>query len=187
VRIFAYCDQRYAIATRKAVGSGARLVTSPPLQDEDARDWAQLAQEADLIYFNLHAALYRSEWFTTPDPSGRGQADGTIALRHETLRRMDFRRGIVFMVNCYAGGAMLDALEATQPRAIVGGYGENLGGQDRLAGADMLGLWFRRGLQWRLGYRAALALGKARLRFMPRTPSVKDALQFEVLYAGSHV
>ena len=174
MRIFAYCDQRYAIATRKAVGSGARLVTSPLLQDEDARDWAQLAQEADLIYFNLHADPYRSEWFTT---------DGTIALRHETLRRMDFRRGIVFMVNCYAGGGMLDALKATQPRAIVGGYGENLGGQDRLAGADVLGLWFRRGLQWRLGYRAALALGKARLRFMPRTPSVRDALQFEVLYA----
>jgi hypothetical protein len=158
------------------VGSGARLVTSPLLQDEDALAWTQQAQEADLIYFNLHADPFRAEWFA---------ADGTIALRRETLRRMDFRRAIIFMVNCYAGGALLDALKATQPRAIIGGYGENEGALDRLAGADVLGLWFRRGLQIGLKPRAALALAKMRLRIMPQLPSVRDALQFEVLYEQS--
>jgi hypothetical protein len=182
MRIFAYCDKRYEQATRKAVGGGAKVVTCPPFTaDSIARHAGAFNEEigaAELVYLNLHAMPGRAEWFTT---------DGLAALYAETLSGFDLHRAIVFMVNCYAGGGMLDALKATKPRAIIGGDGENLGALNALAGADVLGLWFRRGLQLGLGVRQALALGKARLGLTPKTRSVKDALQFEVLHETSQM
>jgi hypothetical protein len=103
-------------------------------------------------------------------------------MTEAALEQLDLHGAVVFMVNCYAGGGLLAALQVAQPKAIIGGFGENLGGVERLAGADLLGLWVRRGLAAGLTAEAALLLAKARLSIGAQTDSVKDALQFELLY-----
>lgn len=172
MRVFAYTDARYLEATRQAVGPAAQLLVSPPVRDLDIREMPLALFQVDLVYFNFHAMPGQEAWLNT---------EGDVALSAETLRHFDLRRAVVFMVNCYAGGGMLAALKATQPRAIVGGEGENLGGRSRLAGADLLGLWFRRALEMGLPPDKALKLGKARLRVGARTASVRDALEFKLL------
>jgi len=170
MRILAYCDARYERATRAAVGGGADLVVAPP---GAAADWLMLRPTAaDLLYFNFHAVPGLEAWITTA---------GATALTADDVAGLDLRRAVIFMVNCYSGGGMLEALRARGPRAIIGGEGENLGALAGLAGADLLGQWVRRALQLGAGPAAALAIAKARLAAGARTPSVRDALAFKVL------
>lgn len=173
MKIAAYCDVRYEQATRAASGGAALVITCPPVFGADLPQYAAAFAQADLIYFNLHAAPDHEAWYIT---------SGQQAVTDLELRALDVTRAVVFMVNCYAGGGMLDALKAMQPRAIVGGFGENEGGRNLLTGADLLGLWFRRALGLGLTPLAALTMAKARLTIGAQTDSVKDALQFEVLY-----
>lgn len=172
MRVAAYCDARYLRATQQAAGPGAVVFASPPVTDAHAPAFVGTLQYADMVYFNFHAAPGQSAWLNV---------DGGLALSADTLRDFDLSRGVVFMVNCYAGGGMLAALRATHPRAIIGGDGENLGALDRLAGADLLGLWVRRALTLGLPPRAALGVAKQRLRLGPQTASVRDALEFKIL------
>jgi hypothetical protein len=173
MHIVAYCDQRYASATRQAVGGSALLLTCPPVYGGDLIQHAADFAQAGLVYFNLHGAPGGQEWWISA---------GAVAVTADDLQALELRQAVIFMVNCYAGGALLDVLKQLRPRAIIGGFGENLGALDRLAGADLLGLWVRRGLG--LGFSPPLALSTAKARLMagPRTASVDDALQFEVLY-----
>lgn len=171
-KVVAYCDKRYAEATRQAVGEAARLMVSPPVLDIDIQAMRLDAFAVDLVYFNFHAMPGQEAWVNT---------EGDVALSAPTLRHFDLRPAAVFMVNCYAGGGMLAALKATHPRAIIGGEGENLGGLSKLAGADLLGLWVRRGLEMGLSPDKALKLAKARLSVGVRTASVRDALEFKML------
>ena len=170
MRVLAYCDARYEGATRAAAGGSARLVVAPPAR---AVDWLMLNPEAaDLLYFNFHAVPGMEAWLTT---------EGEAALTADDLAGLDLRRAVVYMVNCYAGGGMLDALRRACPRAIIGGEGENLGALNGLAGADLLGQWVRRALAVGLTPRAALGVAKMRLRAGAHTASVQDALAFKVL------
>ncbi len=177
MKVFAYCDQRYVQATREA--SGVEPFTSPPVETTTFEaTCGDALRAAELVYFNLHAGPGNHFW---------ANMNGTIALDEATVMRLDLRGKIVFMVNCFAGGAMLVPLSRRGPRAIVGGFGENLGGVSRLAGADLLGLWFRRALN--LGFSIPLALSSAKTRLMvgAQTASVKDALGFEILYRETAV
>lgn len=170
MHILAYCDERYVETTREVAGKSARVFVSPPLT-EDAFPVAALVS-ADLIVFNFHAQPGLEAWINT---------QGDVALSADKLRDLQLPRAVIFMVNCYAGGGMLDALKATHPRAIVGGEGENFGGVSQVAGADLLGLWFRRSLEIGLSHQAALDAAKLRLKLAPQTASVKDALEFKIL------
>jgi len=174
MQVVAYCDERYRSATAQAAGPGALVSTSPPLLD-DGFSGSYLAGRlclADLVYLNFHVLPGQEAWINT---------QGDVALSARTLRALDLRRAVVYMVNCYAGGGMLEALRAAHPRAIVGGEGENLGGVSELAGADLLGLWFRRGLGLGLPPARALGMAKLRLRVSAQTASIKDALAFKQL------
>lgn len=175
MNIVAYCDRRYEAATRQAVGNAARVITCPPIYGETLTQYAAEFAAAHLVYFNLHGIPGGLRWYTT---------DLQAALSADDLRALDLRQAVVFMVNCYAGGGLLDVLKAQQPRAIIGGHGENRGGVEKMAGADVLGMWVRFGLEHGLDARRSLMVAKARLALMPRTPSVQDALQFEVLYTS---
>lgn len=176
MNIVSYCDKRYEQATARAVGQSARRLTCPPSYGPSLSQYATMFAAADLIYLNLHGAPDRRAWYTT---------SGAIAVTAEEWQVLSIGRAVVYLVNCYAGGGMLDVLKAQQPRAIVGGCGENLGALGALAGADLLGLWFRRWLQRGANPRIALRLAKARLSLGAQTASVKDALAFEVLYERS--
>jgi hypothetical protein len=173
MRVLAYCDARYQAAVRQMAGPGATMLVSPPLRDEDLAMFAGAFAAADLILFNFHALPGADAWLNTT---------GDVALSAATVRRVALRRAVIFMVNCNAGGGVLEALKSCRPRAIIGGQGENLGALTMLAGADLLGLWLRRALQWGLPPRAALGLAKTRLRAGLQTASIRDALNFEVLY-----
>jgi hypothetical protein len=173
MNIVAYCDRRYEQATRGAVGGSALLLTCPPASGADLARYAPEIAQADLIYFNLHGVPGRAEWYTS---------ERQVALTAAQLRALDLTRATVYLVNCYAGGGLLDVLKELKPRAIIGGFGENLGGLERLAGADLLGLWFRRWLALGLTPAASLKAAKTRLRLSAQMPSVQDALHFEVLY-----
>ena len=174
MKTFAYCDQRYERATREA--SGVTPFTSPPITAEDfVPICGDALRRASLVYFNLHAVPGNPFWLNTA---------GQMALDAAAVRTFDWTSKIVFMVNCYAGGGMLDVLKAMNPAAIVGGEGENLGGVASLAGADLLGLWFRRSVSIGMAPRRALQMAQTRLRVGIQTNSVKDALEFEVLYEG---
>jgi hypothetical protein len=172
MNIVAYCEQRYEQATRQAVGKSAMVLTCTPVFGEMLTQYATEFAAADLVYFNLHGVPGVTQWYIS---------EGHVAVNAEQLMKLDLQRAVVFMVNCYAGGGLLDVLKAMKPRAIIGGYGENRGGVEQMAGADVLGLWVRRGLEMGMSAPQALLMGKARLTLMPRTVSVKDALQFEVL------
>jgi hypothetical protein len=176
MNIVAYCDQRYAQATRNACGSNATVLTCPPVYGEHLAQYATLFEQADLIYFNLHAAPNDAHWYIS---------DGSLAANADQISTLNMSNAVVYMINCYAGGAVLETLKRSNPRAIIGGYGENLGSTEKLAGADLLGLWLRRGLAFGLTPRSALAAAKARLVLGAQTNSVKDALAFEVLYERS--
>lgn len=170
MQVLAYCDARYAGATRAAAGKSADVLIAPPA---DASSWlAREPEGQDLLYFNFHAVPGMAAWLTTA---------GDTALSADDLLPLDLHRAVVYMVNCYAGGGMLDALRLTGPRAIIGGNGENLGALNALAGADLLGQWVRRALSAGFSPRAALGVAKLRLRAGAKTASVKDALAFEVL------
>ena len=170
MRVLAYCDARYEGATRQAAGGSARLVVAPPAR---VADWLMLRPETfGLLYFNFHAVPGMAAWLTTT---------GDTALTAADLAGLDLSRAVVYMVNCYAGGGMLDALRACKPRAIIGGEGENLGALRGLAGADLLGQWVRRALAVGLSPRAALGVAKLRLQAGAKTASAKDALDFRVL------
>lgn len=178
-RIFAYCDVRYVTATRKAAGGEASVFACPPQLGGMTLDaFAHRIEQSDLVLFNLHADPNIGYWFSS---------NGEAALTQAHLARCNLRAAVVFMINCHAGGSMLDALKAARPRAIIGGQGENFGAQTLLAGADTLALWFRRGVQLGLNHRSALRLAQTRLRLGAQTRSVKDALRFEVLYEMSNL
>lgn len=169
----AYTDERYVTVARKAVGEAALVLVSPPCDGVAFARQRAAVQAAHFVYFNFHAVPGAMEWRNT---------HGDVALNVDALRGLNLSRAVVFMVNCYVGGGgMLDAIRHTSPRAIIGGEGENLGGLDRLAGADLLALWVRRLLALGLAPNASLGLAKRRLRVGAQTASVRDALEFKIL------
>lgn len=172
MNVFAYCDQRYEQATAQA--SGVKPFTCPPLNaDSLLAVCKDRIESARLVYFNFHAVPAQNVWISV---------SGDVAMNEDALQQLKLSGCVLYLVNCYAGGGLLEALKARQPRAIVGGYGENLGGVNKMGGADLLGLWFRRSLALGLPVRTALDAAKARLMIGAQTASIKDALRFEVLY-----
>ena len=79
---------------------------------------------------------------------------------------------------------MLKALLQAGASAVVGGSGVNYGGTHTMAGADVLGLYFRYGLQAGLTAQDALYVAKLRLRLQWPTLATRDTLDFQLYVSG---
>ena len=87
----------------------------------------------------------------------------TMAIHVDQLLAARLGGAVVFAANCHLPETpMLDALLKAGARAVAGGHGANWADKDYVAGADFLGLWFRRWLQ--LGLSPALSLKLAKIR-----------------------
>lgn len=174
MKAWAYCAKPYLEATRRA--AGVEPLVCPPVVAETL-DLAHL-EGNDLIFLNLHAL-----------PEGHallGSRYGPpVALRVRQLDSVDLGGAVVFAECCYLGDEyhpMRHALLRAGASAVIAGPGPNFGSRTaNLKSADLLGLWFRRGLTIGLPPKRALRMARARLRFAAlRSPSAGDALGFRV-------
>jgi len=103
------------------------------------------------------------------------------ALSVGTLRHVELRGAVVFASNCWLPESpMLSVLLEVGASGVVGGSGTNYGGTQTMAGADILGLYFRRGLQVGLTAQNALDVAKLRLRLKWPTLATRDTLAFQL-------
>lgn len=176
MRTFAYCCASYQRPVEKA--AGVVPMTCPPQASKNF--WIPgLLEGQDLLYFDLHGGPGDAQWY--------GDL-GLIALRAEQIRDTDLTGTVIFAANCYLGDTdspMLDALLAAGASWVVGGEGPNYATKGGLlAGAHLLGLWFRRLLAQGLDVPAALRMAKARTlasRWV-WTQASKDARGFKAYY-----
>ena len=172
LRVFAY---GLASAVRSVQRmAGVRPATSPPISSGTFRPgWLEYR---DLIMLKLHGEQGTSFWW----------GDDTAALSMAELQDVDLGGAIVFAENCWLPESpMLKALLEAGASAVVGGSGVNYGGTHTMAGADVLGLYFRRALQ--IGIKDpqnALAYAKLRLRLKWRTLATRDTLDFQLYVSG---
>jgi hypothetical protein len=170
VNIFAYCAESMQGSMRKVAGPNLQmLITCPPHNDGNFElGWLE---GWDLVFFKLHGA---------PDQPWWEGDDWNIALDDRQLEQVDFGGAVVFIENCWmADSFMLQAL--TGAKSVIGGEGINYGGLGSLAGADILGLYFR--WAYEKGASPELALRYAKMRLAMRIPSLatRDAMAFRIL------
>ena len=174
MRVFAYCAKDYEQATRRA--AGVPPVCCPPVWADTLN--LSLLEDNDLLFFNLHSLA--------GVPAFLGSKNGPpIALRATQLAEVDLGGAVVFAENCFLGDRehpMRDALLAAGASAVIAGAGLNYGSTGKgLKGADLLGLWVRRGLQVGLSAALALSAAKVRLRLAAlRSAAARDALEFQM-------
>lgn len=171
IRVFAYCAQSFAEATRKA--AGVEPLTCPPISAERFPPLG--LQGYDFLYLDLHGSPGEPFW--------RGD-DRICALTATQVLSNDLRGCVVFAANCYLADGdspMMDALLDAGARYVIGGAGENWGPtRGWLFGAPLLGLWLRRWLAIGLSPLRALGLAKRAVRM--RGVAVEDTLAFRAYY-----
>lgn len=151
--------------------AGAVPCTCPPVLLESF-DLAWLSGR-DLLYFNLDGAPGSPYWYGD---------DYRPALSAAQLEQADLSGAVVFVANCFLPESpMLEVLLKAGAGVVVGGGGKNFSRSGRVGGADLLGLWFRRGLAWGLRPEMALWLARMRLRTIRhKDHPIEDALKFEL-------
>jgi hypothetical protein len=172
VRVFAYCLASTAGSVRRM--AGVEPATAPPLVDHRFRPaWLEYR---DLVFFKLHGA--------PGDPLWRGD-DLQPALSTGTLVQAKLKGALVFASSCWLPESpMLAALFEAGAAGVVGGRGTNYGGTATMAGADLLGLYWRWGLQLGLSPATALTAAKGRLQLKWPTVARKDTMAFELFTPG---
>jgi len=183
MRTLAYCAESYREATRRA--AGVEPMTCPPAWWKTLR--LDDLEQRDLLYLDLHGERGSGCW------CGDG---GLIALTAEQVERADLGGAVVFATSCYLedGTPMLTAFLAAGARCVIGGGGPNYGGRRSALGAQLLGLWLRRGMQWGLGVERALDVARRRLalaamvaalrRAQGASRAARDALGFRVYWGA---
>ena len=168
MRVFAYCLASAAGSVRRA--AGIEPATCPPISYRDFRPgWLDYR---DLIIFKLHGERDSPLWLGD---------DQVVALDLKILGESRLGGAVVFAENCWLPESpMLKALLDAGASAVVGGSGVNYGGTRTMAGADLLGLYFRWALE--RGTRPEVALRYAKLRLRLKWPSlaVRDTLGFQI-------
>lgn len=171
MRVLAYCANAYAMTTRRAAGTDP--LRCPPVTAQTL-DLGML-EGNDLVYLALHAL---------PDtPALLGTETGPpVALYAHQLEGVNLGAAAVFVESCYLGDPvhpMRAALLKAGASVVVAGPGRNYIRRDRVIGADLLGLWFRRGLGRGLSVDKALRLAKWRVWVSAMvSPAARDALEF---------
>lgn len=179
MRILAYTDQRYAVATRQVVGVGATILTSPPLYAADVS--ASMLQGYDLIYIDLHG-----------DPGSvylySGKPALQAALKLDTVLGSNLTGCVVLATTCYLPQTkFIEAFLNAGARAVIAGDGENYGDRTRLSGAQVLAHKFIECYTGNAG--TALEWAKQSMqsslwaRFFQRKATA-DALQFRLFQIG---
>lgn len=174
MRVFAYSLASTEKSWTRA--AGVPVVTSPPTSFNNFRPgWLEYR---DLIMFKLHGRA--------GDPTWMG--DGfTTALSVRMFNQVDLMGAVVFASNCYLPESpFLRALLNAGASAVIGGSGINYGGVGRMAGADILGLYFRTALDEGASPGLALGYAKARVRAkFSRQLADTDTLDFKLFVGGS--
>ena len=168
MRTFAYCLASAAKSVRRMAGVEPALC--PPITQESFRGgWLEYR---DLIVFKLHGRHGEPYWM-----GDRGE----IALLARNLEDVHLDGAVVFAENCWLPESpMLEALLDAGASAVVGGSGVNYGGTATMAGADLLGLYFRWALEHGGRPEGALLFAKLRLRLKWPSLAVRDTLAFQL-------
>ena len=183
MRVFAFCAASFKQSVTKA--AGVEPLLSPPVEAFGANGpefnprWLS---GYDFVYFKLHGLVAQPFWY----------GDGMItAITAEQLQSADLSGAVVFAANCntwhpsrpgspYRQAPMLLALLQAGARAVVAGPGENYARARGIYSADLLGLNFRRFLQF-FPVEQAFELAKVPVKIASRTdPRIKDALEFQL-------
>ena len=159
-------------------------LTCPPVSAADF-DPAWLAGH-DFLYFDLHGAAGEPFWY------GNGEI---IALTAGQIQKVPLNGAVVFAVSCWLAdedSPMMEALLEAGARYVIGGDGRNWGGQRRLYGASLLGMWMRSLMAIGVHPLGALAGAKRRLelqlaaekmlRRRELAEAARDTLQFRAYY-----
>jgi len=173
MRVLAYCAAQFAESTRRA--AGVVPLMAPP-------DTLDCAVRPDLLYLALHGRP-GDAWLY-------GDANWP-ALRAAQING-DWRGVTVFAATCFLPETPFLEAFIRAGAMVIAGRGDNFTPARSLAGASLLGLWVRRGLEWGGSPAAALALGKARVRLqIGNRAAARDALAFQcymgVNYARSEL
>jgi hypothetical protein len=178
MRIFAYCDQSFEKSMRWV--AGVQPVTCPPVTAETF-DLAWLENQ-DLILIDLHGEQGLDYWYAVIDEPG-GIAQRIAALRAEQIRQANLGGSVIFATSCYLGeegNPMLEALLDAGASIVIAGAGKNYAGERKMAGAGLLGLFFRMFLETGVSPLKALATAKHSLRLVARNRRAReDALAFQ--------
>jgi hypothetical protein len=180
MRILAYCDQRYEVATRKVVGKGALVFSSPPWHAGNVKpEWFTYK---DVVYLHLHG-LPGSAYMWS------GQAQEIPALHADMFQYVSVGGAVVVALTCHLPQTpFLRAFLDAGAVAVIGGHGENWGGRRSMNGAQLLAADVIAAM------RAGVALGEAmeqsrrrlshnwrRVLARSRTrQAIADALEFEI-------
>ena len=176
MKVFAYCDQRYEEATRKVVGKGATVLTSPPIFAGDFNpEWWQGAR---FIYLDLHG--FASGVYLYSGETGQWAA---LSLRTVGMSRLV--GAVIFVTTCYLPQTpFLPALLAAGAEAVIAGDGENWANRETPAGAQALAARVLGELRRNAPVEQAVEAAKARLRFswtaLRYPAATQDARRFKI-------
>lgn len=176
MRVFAFCDRRYQVATRKVVGPEAEVISSPPIFASDVNpEWFE---GAEFFYVDLHGqpgSVYL--W--------SGPREQWAALHVHVVARAKLAGTVVVATTCYLPEtpflqAFLDA-----GATVIGGGEGNYGTRRRLSGAQVLAKDVLAGLRAGRGTEEAFERAKALLRLNPvrwltDRKATADALAFKI-------
>jgi hypothetical protein len=177
VNIFAYCDQSFENSMRWV--AGVQPVTCPPVNGESF-DLAWLENQ-ELVLIDLHGERGLDYWYAVTEEGGIPHR--IVALRAEQIRQADLDGAICFATSCYLGeedSPMLAALLDAGASYVIAGAGKNYAGERKMAGAGLLGLFFRMFLEAGASPPKSLATAKDSLRLVARNKQAReDALAFQ--------
>lgn len=172
MRIYALCAASFAESVRRAAGAAPAL--SPPVT-LDTFNPASI-EGHHLLYIKLHGLPNHPRWY-----GDRWKP----AISAQQIASANLSGTVVFAATCHlytiranqlVPGPMLQALFSTNARAIVGGPNANAATRDRVAGADLLGMYLRRLLSLRLPPSTAFKLARSCVRASRHTTSDTDDL-----------
>jgi hypothetical protein len=160
--------------------AGVSPVCSPPYADELFNPI--VLEGHDLLILNLHGERGDDMWYG--ESSDDFLAYRVPALSAKTLRMADLGGTVVFAINCWLADSdspMLAALRDAGARWIIAGDGLNYGGRKALAGADILGLWLRVGMESGLSAKTSFRLARLALKLRGESMEIRDTLRFSML------
>ena len=172
MRVHALCAASFAESVRRAAGADPAL--SPPVI-LDNFDPASI-EGYDLLYVKLHGLPNHPRWYGD---------DWQPAVDANQVASANLSGTVVFVASCHlytvrnhqvVPGPMLRALFETSARAIVGGPNSNEATRDRVAGADLLGMYLRRFLALHLPPPTAFTLARYCTRTSRHTTTSTDDL-----------
>lgn len=156
MRILAVCDERYEVATRRVVGEGATIVTSPPVFAAEFKpSWLA---DRDFIYIDLNGQSGSAYLYSGPELQ-------SAALSAQAVRAARVDGAIVFATVChFPETPFLGAFLEAGAKAVIAGEGWNYGGSaQRLVGAQHLARYLLQGLEIGWDVRRAFASARHRL------------------------